>query len=219
MQRNMVRCGMAIATAAGMKGTCDAPLRILLVDADGERAAMLERALADAGYLVAARIPGADDLLERVRALTPDMIIVDVTSPNRDMLEQMRSVSRERAQPIVMFVDETDEALAVEAVRAGVTSYVVDGLSPARVKPIMDVAIARFRAVQELRDELARTKATLVERRQIDRAKGILMNQRGITEDEAYKALRKLAMDKSKRLVEIAEQVISVSELLGTGKA
>lgn len=210
---------MAIATAAGMKGTCDAPLRILLVDADGERAAMLERALADAGYLVAARIPGADDLLERVRAHTPDMIIVDVTAPNRDMLEQMRSVSRERAQPIVMFVDETDEALAIEAVRAGVTSYIVDGLSPARVKPIMDVAIARFRAVQELRDELARTKATLVERRQIDRAKGILMNQRGITEDEAYKALRKLAMDKSKRLVEIAEQVISVSELLGTGKA
>ncbi len=202
-----------------MKGTCDAPLRILLVDADGERAAMLERALADAGYLVAARIPGADDLLERVRAHTPDMIIVDVTAPNRDMLEQMRSVSRERAQPIVMFVDETDEALAIEAVRAGVTSYIVDGLSPARVKPIMDVAIARFRAVQELRDELARTKATLVERRQIDRAKGILMNQRGITEDEAYKALRKLAMDKSKRLVEIAEQVISVSELLGTGKA
>lgn len=202
-----------------MKDTGDAPLRILLVDADGERAAMLERALADAGYLVAARIPGADDLLERVRAHAPDMIIVDVTAPNRDMLEQMRSVSRERAQPIVMFVDETDEALAIEAVRAGVTSYVVDGLSPARVKPIMDVAIARFRAVQELRDELARAKATLVERRQIDRAKGILMNQRGITEDEAYKALRKLAMDKSKRLVEIAEQVISVSELLGTDKA
>lgn len=215
----MLQCGMAFATAAGMKGTCDAPLRILLVDADGERAAMLERALADAGYLVAARIPGADDLLERVRAHTPDMIIVDVTAPNRDMLEQMRSVSRERARPIVMFVDETDEALAVEAVRAGVTSYVVDGLSPARVKPIMDVAIARFRAVQELRDELARTKATLVERRQIDRAKGILMNQRGITEDEAYKALRKLAMDKGKRLVEIAEQVISVSELLGNSKA
>lgn len=210
---------MAFATATGMKDTCDAPLRILLVDADGERAAMLERALADAGYLVAARIPGTDDLLERVREHAPDMIIVDVTAANRDMLEQMRSVSRERAQPIVMFVDESDEALAVEAVRAGVTSYVVDGLSPARVKPIMDVAIARFRAVQELRDELARTKATLVERRQIDRAKGILMNQRGVTEDEAYKALRKLAMDKGKRLVEIAEQVISVSELLGTGKA
>ncbi len=214
----MVRCGMSIATEEGMKGICDAPLRILLVDADSERAAMLERTLTDSGHQVVARVPGADDLLERVRAHTPDMIIVDVTAPNRDMLEQMRSVSRERAQPIVMFVDESDEALAIEAVRAGVTSYVVDGLSPARVKPIMDVAIARFRAVQELRDELARTKATLVERRQIDRAKGILMNQRGITEDEAYKALRKLAMDKGKRLVEIADQVISVSQLLGNGK-
>ncbi|MGE0421817.1 MAG: ANTAR domain-containing response regulator [Reyranellaceae bacterium] len=201
-----------------MKIAGDGPLRILLVDADSERAAMLERTLADAGHQVVARVPGTDDLLERVRAHSPDMLIVDVTSPNRDMLEQMRSVSRDRAQPIVMFVDESDEALAVEAVRAGVTSYVVDGLSPARVKPIMDVAIARFRAVQELRDELARTKATLVERRQIERAKGILMTQRGIDEDAAYKALRKLAMDKGKRLIEIAEQVISVSELLGGNK-
>jgi response regulator NasT len=191
-----------------------APLRILLVDDDAQRGAMLERTLTEAGHQIVARASGTDDLLERVRAHVPDMIIVEVSSPNRDMLEQMRHVSREQARPIVMFVDDTDEAMAVEAVRAGVTSYVVDGLSAARVKPIMDVAIARFRALQELRDELDKARASLAERKLVERAKGILMAQRGLSEDEAYRALRKLAMDKGKRLAEIAEQVIAVSDLL-----
>lgn len=195
-----------------------APLRILLVDDDTQRGAMLERTLADAGHRIVARASGTDDLLERVRAHRPDMIIVDVSSPNRDMLEQMRHVSREQARPIVMFVDGTDETMAVEAVRAGVTSYVVDGLSAARVKPIMDVAIARFRAIQELRDELDKARASLVGRKFVERAKGILMAQRNCNEDEAYRALRKLAMDKGKRLSEIAEQVIAVSDLLAPPK-
>jgi response regulator NasT len=195
-----------------------APLRILLVDDDAQRGAMLERTLTEAGHQIVAQASGTDDLLDRVRAYAPDMIIVDVSSPNRDMLEQMRHVSREQARPIVMFVDDTDESMAVEAVRAGVTSYVVDGLSAARVKPIMDVAIARFKALQELRDELDKARVSLVERKLVERAKGILMAQRGIGEDEAYRALRKLAMDKGKRLAEIAEQVIAVSDLLAPPK-
>lgn len=191
-----------------------APLRILLVDDDTQRGAMLERTLTEAGHQIVARASGIDDLLDCVRAHMPDMIIVDVSSPNRDMLEQMRHVSRERARPIVMFVDDTDETMAIEAVRAGVTSYVVDGLSAARVKPIMNVAIARFRALQELRDELDKARASLAERKLVERAKGILMAQRGLGEEDAYRALRKLAMDKGKRLAEIAEQVIAISDLL-----
>ena len=215
---------MGIYTVMNAKGSGDglatpAPLRILLVDDDAQRGAMLERTLTEAGHRIVAQASGTDDLLDRVRAHAPDMIIVDVSSPNRDMLEQMRHVSREQARPIVMFVDDTDETMAIEAVRAGVTSYVVDGLSAARVKPIMDVAIARFKALQELRDELDKARASLVERKLVERAKGILMAQRGIGEDEAYRALRKLAMDKGKRLAEIAEQVISVSDLLGPPKS
>ena len=214
---------MGVYTVMNAKGSGDgsstpAPLRILLVDDDAQRGAMLERTLTEAGHQIVAQASGTDDLLDRVRAYAPDMIIVDVSSPNRDMLEQMRHVSREQARPIVMFVDDTDESMAIEAVRAGVTSYVVDGLSAARVKPIMDVAIARFKALQELRDELDKARASLVERKLVERAKGILMAQRGIGEDEAYRALRKLAMDKGKRLAEIAEQVISVSDLLGPPK-
>ncbi|HEX2890200.1 ANTAR domain-containing response regulator [Vineibacter terrae] len=200
-------------------GSIAAPLRILLVDDDAQRGAMLERTLSEAGHRVVAQASGTDDLLDHVRAHGPDMIIVDVSSPNRDMLEHMRHVSREQARPIVMFVDDTDEAMAVEAVKAGVTSYVVDGLSPARVKPIMNVAIARFRALQELRDELDKARATLVERKLVERAKGILMAQRGLSEEDAYRALRKLAMDKGKRLAEIAEQVIAISDLLAPPKA
>ncbi len=214
---------MGVYTVMNAKGSGDgsnapAPLRILLVDDDAQRGAMLERTLTEAGHQIVAQASGTDDLLDRVRAHAPDMIIVDVSSPNRDMLEQMRHVSREQARPIVMFVDDADETMAIEAVRAGVTSYVVDGLSAARVKPIMDVAIARFRALQELRDELDKARASLVERKLVERAKGILMSQRGIGEDEAYRALRKLAMDKGKRLAEIAEQVISVSDLLAPPK-
>lgn len=189
-------------------------LRILLVDDDVQRGAMLERTLSEAGHRVVARVSGTDELVVCVREHAPDMIIIDVSSPNRDMLEQMRHVSREQARPIVMFVDDSDESMAIEAVRAGVTSYVVDGLSMARVKPIMNVAIARFRALQELRDELDKARASLVERKLIERAKGILMAQRGVGEEQAYHALRKLAMDKGKRLAEIAEQVISVTDLL-----
>lgn len=206
------------AKGSGDNSSAPTPLRILLVDDDAQRGAMLERTLAEAGHRIVAHASGTDDLLDRVQVHTPDMIIVDVSSPNRDMLEQMRHVSREQARPIVMFVDDADEAMAIEAVRAGVTSYVVDGLSPARVKPIMNVAIARFRALQELRDELDKARATLVERKLVERAKGILMAQRGINEDDAYRALRKLAMDKGKRIAEIAEQVISVSDLLAPPK-
>lgn len=192
-------------------------LRILLIDQNGERRATVEQALRAGGDVVIAFGPGAESLLARMRSVQPDLVIVDMDSPDRDMLEQMRAVAREQPRPIVMFVDRSDPDMAREAVRAGVSAYVVDGLAPNRVRPILEVAIARFQAFESLRQELDRTKATLAQRKVIERAKGILMRQRSLSEDEAYKALRSLAMSRNKPLAEIAEQVIAVSELLGSG--
>ncbi|KGM30209.1 ANTAR domain-containing response regulator [Inquilinus limosus] len=189
-------------------------LRILLVDENAERRRLVEAALTAAGHGVVTTASGTENLLARVREIEPDVIIVDLDAPNRDALEHMRSVNRERPKPIVMFVDQSDDAAIGEAIRAGVSAYVVDGLSPHRVKPVLEAAIARFQAFHAMREELEKTRATLAERKRIERAKGILMQQRGMAEDEAYRALRKLAMDRGKPLAEIAEQVISISELL-----
>ena len=192
----------------------DNKLRVMLVDEDPGRAAILERALEDAGYVVAAKITSATDLQGRVAALQPDVIIIDMESPDRDTLEHMRGISRDQPKPIVMFAEQGDSDTIAQAVQAGVSAYIVDGLNAKRIKPIMDVAIARFREFQALREELAQAKSSLAERKDIERAKGILMNQRGWSEDEAYQALRKLAMDKNLRLAEVARNIIAVADLI-----
>lgn len=192
----------------------DNKLRVMLVDEDPGRAAILERALEDAGYVVAAKITSATDLQGRVAALQPDVIIIDMESPDRDTLEHMRGISRDQPKPIVMFAEQGDSDTIAQAVQAGVSAYIVDGLNAKRIKPIMDVAIARFREFQALREELAQAKSSLAERKDIERAKGILMNQRGWSEDEAYQALRKLAMDKNLRLADVARNIIAVAELI-----
>lgn len=189
-------------------------LRVLLVDQSVGRAAILEQALADAGYAVVGRIAASEDLQEAVQRIEPDVIIIDMDSPDRDTLEHMRGISVDRPKPIVMFAEDGDSATIEEAVRAGVSAYVVDGLNPGRVKPIMDVAIARFREFQALRQELADAKHNLAERKDIERAKGILMQQRDWSEDEAYQALRKLAMDRNLRIGEVARNIIAVADLL-----
>ncbi|HKK06251.1 MAG: ANTAR domain-containing protein [Gammaproteobacteria bacterium] len=189
-------------------------LRVLLVDESVGRAAILEQALADAGHAVVGRIAASEDLQAAVQRIEPDVIIIDMDSPDRDTLEHMRGISADRPKPIVMFAEDGDSATIEEAVRAGVSAYVVDGLNPGRVKPIMEVAIARFREFQALRQELADARHSLAERKDIERAKGILMQQRNWTEDEAYQALRKLAMDRNLRLAEVARNIIAVADLL-----
>lgn len=189
-------------------------LRVLLVDRSVERAAVLERALLAAGYEVVGRIAASDDLQAAVQRIEPDVIIIDMDSPDRDTLEHMRSISAERPKPIVMFAEDDDSATIEQAVRTGVSAYVVDGLNAGRVKPIVNVAIARFREFQSLREELAEAKTSLAERKDIERAKGILMRQRGWSEEEAYQALRKLAMDRNLRIGEVARNVVAVAELL-----
>lgn len=189
------------------------PLRVMLVDRDRARSVVLERALTDAGYLVAARVAAGEDLLRRVREVAPDVIIIDMDSPDRDTLEHMHSITREQPRPIVMFAEEDDTETISKAVRAGVSAYVVDGLSGPRVKPIVDVAIARFREFQALRRELDEVRSTLAERKLVDKAKGIIMKQRGCDEEQAYRALRKLAMDRNQRMADAARDVIGVAKL------
>jgi len=187
----------------------------MLVDASPGRTAILEQALKDSGYQVVARLDSYERLHERVAEIQPDVIIIDLESPGRDMLEHMQEITTERPRPIVMFAERSDTSSMEKAVRAGVSAYVVDGLNPARVRPIVEVAVARFREYQALRDELATTRARLSERKTIERAKGLLMEKRAMTEDEAYKALRKMAMDRNIKLVQAAESVIAVADLLG----
>jgi response regulator NasT len=192
----------------------DPRLRIVLVDEKPERSGDLERALAQCGYHVVARLSQQDDLRARITELAPDVLIVDMQSPDRDILEDLRILHDAAPRPIVMFVDESDSESIQAAVRAGVSAYVVDGLKARSVKPIVEVALARFRAFQSLRGELESTRERLEERKWVERAKGILMRRRGVSEDEAYRLLRKTAMDRSARLAEVARQLVSLEELL-----
>ena len=192
-------------------------VKILLVDDNAARAEAVQTALAQEGFARPILLPDTEDLPARVAEIGPDVIIIDVESPSRDVLESMREITRERPRPVVMFVDKSDEAATKEAIEAGVSAYIIAGLDPQRVKPILDVAIARFRTYMGMREELERTRSSLKERKLIEKAKGILMRERGLDEDAAFRTLRKLAMDKGKRLGEIAEQVIAVSEILGRG--
>jgi two-component system, response regulator / RNA-binding antiterminator len=191
-----------------------ARLRILLVNDMPERVTVLKQALSQAGCTIAGVATPADDLSGVVREHQPDVIIIDVDSPSRDTLASLRAINRDLPRPIVMFVDHSDSRAIEDAMKAGVSAYVIDGLNAQRVKPIIDVAIARFKEYQTLRRELERTKNSLQDRKTVDRAKGILMEQRRIGEDEAYRALRRLAMEQNRRLVDVAQQLIAFAQVL-----
>ena len=189
-------------------------LRVLLVDERADRARDLARALEDSGCQVVAQLVGAVDLHATLRAVQPDVVIVDMDSPDRDTLEDMQRITSEQPRPIVMFVDESDSESIRTAVRAGVAGYVVKGASPDRIRPVLEVACARFEHLQALEGELARAQSDLAERKIIEKAKGILMKVKGLTEDEAYVLLRSTAMREKKKIGEIAQSILTASELL-----
>ncbi|MGF1547123.1 MAG: ANTAR domain-containing response regulator [Thiotrichales bacterium] len=193
-------------------------MRILLVDADDKRAITLTRELKSAGHKVIGRIADAYALIEGVARVRPDIIIIDMASPDRDTLESMRLLSRDDPSPIVMFAERSDPLTIRKAIQAGVSAYVVDQVSVERLQSVMQVAIARFEESQALRRELASAKAKLADRRDTDRAKGLLMNHHGMTETEAYQALRKLAMDRNLTIGEVARNLIAMAELLNPKK-
>jgi response regulator NasT len=188
--------------------------KIVIVDESPIRAAILEEGLREAGYTGVVHISEMQSLLQRIYALDPDVILIDLENPSRDVLEQMFQVSRAVRRPIAMFVDQSDAASIQASVEAGVSAYIVDGLKKERIKPILDLCISRFNAFAKLQDELDRTRHALEERKVIDRAKGILMKLKGLTEDEAYVLLRSTAMREKKKIGEIAQSILTASELL-----
>ena len=187
--------------------------KIVIVDESPIRAAILEEGLREAGYTSVVRISEMQSLLARIYALDPDIIVIDLENPSRDILEQMFQVSRAVRRPIAMFVDQSDAASIQASVDAGVSAYIVDGLKKERIKPILDLCVFRFNAFAKLQDELDRTKSALEERKVIDRAKGILMNAKNLSEDAAYALLRKTAMNENKKIAEVAQSVITAAEL------
>jgi response regulator NasT len=194
-------------------GHRDSMLKIAIVDESPIRAAILEDGLREAGFTQVERITETRNLLARVYALDPDVILIDLESPSRDMLEQMFQMSRAVKRPVAMFVDQSDSASIQAAVDAGVSAYIVDGLKKERVTSILDLCISRFNAFSRLQGELDRAKDALEERKVIDRAKGVLMKAKKLTEEQAYALMRKTAMNEGKKIADIAQSVLTAAEL------
>jgi two-component system, response regulator / RNA-binding antiterminator len=180
-----------------------------------ERSRLLRLSLLENGYNIVAVLPTDTFLSEHIAQLQPDMIVVDAESAARDALEHVVMATRDARRPIVLFTNDEDTTHVKDAVAAGVSAYIVAGLAPERIRPILDVAMARFQHEQELRRELADAKTQLHERKVIDRAKGLLMQRQGLTEQQAYDKLRKNAMDRGLRLGEVAQRLVDAAELLG----
>jgi response regulator NasT len=192
----------------------DSSFKIVIVDESPIRAAILKEGLRDAGFSSVEHISEMHNLLARIYRIDPDVILIDLENPSRDILEQMFQVSRVVRRPIAMFVDQSDATSIQDAVEAGVSAYIVDGLKKERIKPVLDLCISRFNAFAKLQDELDRTKSALEDRKILDRAKGLLMKAKGLTEEEAYVLIRSTAMREKKKIGEIAQSIITAAELL-----
>jgi response regulator NasT len=190
------------------------PLSVVLIDDNPARAEIVESGLRDAGYVLLARLDGTYDLTTRVGVLQPDVIVISIDSPGRDAIEDLRRTTEQQPRPIALFADRSDPATIAAGMEAGVSAYVVKGLTQDRVQPVVDVAVAHFNRYHSMREELERARLSLVERKTVDRAKGLLMEQKGIGEEAAYKLLRKLAMDQNKRIGEVAQDLLTYAKAL-----
>lgn len=190
-------------------------MRIAVIDESATRAAVLCEGLsafADCELFVVTERRG---LVARIGEIAPDIVLMDLGNPSRDVLEEYFAVSRVLDRPIAMFVDDSDDEAIAASIDAGVSSYVVDGLAPHRIRPILDLAVRRFNAFARLQADLAEAKGKLADREVVDKAKRILMDSRGLTEPQAYSDLRKTAMNQGKRIVDIAEAVVTAHQLMG----
>lgn len=195
--------------------TMQTSIRIVVVEQDRDRAIAIVDALKDACACDVLVVGDSSGLERKIAAYGPDIVLIDIDNPTRDMLEELTLASGPLERPVAMFVSGNSDGLAAAAIEAGVSAYVVDGLAPARIKPVMDTAIARFAMVRQMRNELAETRRALEERKVIDRAKGLLMKAKGIDEDAAYALLRKTAMDRGRRVADVAEALVTAAGLLG----
>jgi len=190
-------------------------MRILLIDDTPKKVGRLKAALLEAGFDVIEESGLTIDLPARIEAIRPDVILFDTQSPSRDVMDQVYLVTRDRPRPIVMFTDEHDPDVMRQAIQSGVSAYIVEGIHAQRLQPILDVAMARFETDQALRAQLQAREQQLAERKRIELAKGMLMKMRDCNEEQAYTLMRRQAMSKQQKLVQVAEQIISMNELLG----
>lgn len=190
-------------------------MRIAIIDESPARASVIHEGLAALDGCEIFVVSERNGLLARIGEIAPDIVLMDLGNPSRDVLEEYFAVSRALDRPIAMFVDESDEESIAASVEAGVSAYVVDGLAPNRIRPLLDLAVRRFRAFARLQSDLAEAKGKLAERESIDKAKRILMDSRGLAEHEAYAELRRTAMNQGKRIADIAEALITAHELMG----
>ncbi|WP_210528723.1 ANTAR domain-containing response regulator [Rubellimicrobium arenae] len=193
----------------------DPLLSILVIDENRARAAIIEAGLREAGHDQVTLVHSMAGIARRIQEAAPDVIVIDLENPNRDMLEDMFQLSRAVRRPVAMFVDRSDSASIAAAVEAGVSAYVVDGLRQERVKPILDMAVSRFNAFARLTRELQEAREELEGRKVVDTAKRLLMKRRNISEDEAYALLRRTAMNKNRKIAEIAQSLVTAADLLG----
>ena len=191
------------------------PLSILVIDENRIRAAIIEAGLREAGHDLVTLVHDVSGIARRIAEINPDVIVIDLENPNRDMLEAMFQLSRAVKRPVAMFVDRSDRASIEAAVEAGVSAYVVDGLRQERIRPILDMAVSRFNAFSRLARELEEAKGELEGRKVIERAKGILMRSRGLSEEAAYALMRRTAMNQNRKLAEIAQSLVTAADLLG----
>lgn len=206
----MVVCGSRGVSMS--KSSTD--LTILVIDENAIRASIIEEGLNEAGHLNVRVIHEMQGVARLIETMDPDVIIIDIENPNRDMMEHMFQLTRMISRPIAMFVDRSDTAAIEAAVDAGVSAYVVDGLKKERIKPILDMAVSRFNAFSRLQRELVEARNALEERKVIERAKGILMKMRGLSEEQAFALLRQTAMNEKKKLADIAQSVVTAAGLL-----
>jgi response regulator NasT len=189
-------------------------LKILIVDANPVRAAIIDEGLREAGFRDLVRIGATNGLVAAIEAHDPDVVVIDLEDPSRDALADMFLVSRSVRRPITMFVDQSDSASIEAAVEAGVSAYIVDGLKKERMQPILQTCVSRFNAFRKLREELDEARSQLEDRKTIDRAKSIVMRMKGLQEEDAYALLRKTAMNEKRKLVDIARSIIMAAEML-----
>jgi response regulator NasT len=189
-------------------------LCIVIVEKDRDRALSIVDSLSEAGDYDITVFGDEVGLQRKIADRNPDLVLIDAGNPSRDSIEELTIASAPMQRPVAMFVDESDRDLTQAAIEAGVSAYVVAGLSANRIRPVLDAAIARFHVMQKMRVELAETRRALEERKVIDRAKGIVMRAKGVGEDEAYALIRKAAMDQGKKLAEVAQALVTAAELL-----
>ncbi len=192
-------------------------LAVLVIDENRVRASIIEAGLREAGHHNVTILHDVAGVARRIAEINPDVIVIDLGNPNRDMLENMFQLSRAVRRPVAMFVDRSDLESMEAAIEAGVSAYVVDGLKQERVKPILDLAVSRFNAYSRLMHELEEARGELENRKVVERAKGILMKSRGLSEEGAYALLRNAAMNQNRKILEIAQSLITAARLLDPG--